>query len=192
MWKGVNVPGHEDGTYGYGFTLAEYNGSKVVGHGGGWSGVTDAFEMLPEQGATVVILSNYDSNPSAIANKVREWLTQGPDNVVPVPPEFRSTVELSTKVARTGEPVTIVVTVANTGGLSRGTLIDCEVKDAAGKKVHQQFTEGQRFEPNARRKYTYTFTPTAPGPYGIDVGVFGPGWSPKHRFDTSVATIEVK
>jgi CubicO group peptidase (beta-lactamase class C family) len=192
MWKGVNVPGHEDGTYGYGFTLGSYNGSRIVGHGGGWSGVTDAFDMVPGQGATVVILSNYDSNPAAIANKLHEWLTQGPVNVIPVPPEFRTAVGLSPKLGTPGQPVTIVVTVANSGGLSRGTLIDCEVRDATGAKVHQQFAEGQRIEPQSSRKYTYSWTPKAVGSYSVDVGVFGPGWSPKHRFESGVARIEVR
>jgi len=192
MWKGVDVPGHDDGTYGYGFTLASYNGAKIVGHSGGWSGVTNVFEMLPEQGVTIAILSNYDSNPSAIANKLHEWLTQGPSNVIPVPPEFKTSVEVSPKAGRSGEPFTLRVTVQNTGGIARGILVDCEVKDARGSKVHQQFTEGQRFEPGATRSYTYTWTPAEAGTYSIDVGLFGPGWSPKHRFDAGVAKIEVR
>jgi CubicO group peptidase (beta-lactamase class C family) len=192
MWKGVTVPGHEDGTYGYGCTLGEYNGARIVGHGGGWSGVTNVFEMLPEQGATIVILANYDANPAAIANKLHEWLTQGPQNVIPVPPQFRAAVEVSPKVARPGEPVTLSVTVTNAGGLARGTLIDCEVKDARGSKVHQQFTEGQRFEPGGSRTYKYSWTPKESGHYSVDVGVFGPAWNPKYRFDSAIAKIEVR
>ena len=82
--------------------------------------------------------------------------------------------------------------VTRAGGIARGILVDCEVKDARGSKVHQQFTEGQRFEPGATRSYTYTWTPAEAGTYSIDVGLFGPGWSPKHRFDAGVAKIEVR
>ncbi|MCY1004590.1 hypothetical protein OV079_03190 [Nannocystis pusilla] len=38
---------------------------------------TEHFEMYPELGYTVVILSNFDDDPRAIASKLREWLTQG-------------------------------------------------------------------------------------------------------------------
>jgi CubicO group peptidase (beta-lactamase class C family) len=192
MWKGVTVPGHEDGDYGYGCTLGSYNGAKIVGHGGGWSGVTNVFEMLPEHGATIVILSNYDSNPTAIANKLHEWLTQGPANVIPVPPQFRAAVEVSPKAARAGQPVKLSVTVTNAGGLARGTLVDCEIKDARGAKVHQQFTEGLRFEPQTSRTFMYSWTPKQPGVYTVDLGVFGAGWNPKHRFDSGVARIDVR
>jgi len=34
-------------------------------------------EMYPDLGYTVVILTNIDSDPNAIAYKLREWLTQG-------------------------------------------------------------------------------------------------------------------
>ena len=33
--------------------------------------------MDPDLGYTVVILNNIDSNPNAVAFKLREWLTQG-------------------------------------------------------------------------------------------------------------------
>lgn len=193
MWTGVNVPGHDDGAYGYGFELGAFNGVRAAGHGGGWSGITNLFEMMPDQGATIVILSNYDTNPAAIAHKLREWLTQNPNNVIPVPPAFAVPgVSLSPKAPRVGEAVSITVTVNNAGGLARGTLVDCEVTDAAGKRVHQQFTDGQRFEPRATRTYTYSWTPKELGAYRIDVGVFGPGWSPKYRFDYSVVKVEVR
>jgi CubicO group peptidase (beta-lactamase class C family) len=63
--------------YGYGFTVKRYNGTRVIGHGGGWVGITNKFEMYPDLGYTVVILTNIDSDPNGIAYKLREWLTQG-------------------------------------------------------------------------------------------------------------------
>lgn len=66
-----------DSRYGYGFIVKHYNGARIVGHGGGWVGITNKFEMYPDLGYTVVILSNIDSDPNAIAARLREWLTQG-------------------------------------------------------------------------------------------------------------------
>ncbi len=65
------------GKYGYGCIVAEYNGQKLVSHGGGWTGVTNWFEMYPDAGYTVVVLTNIDDDPNPVAYQFREWLTQG-------------------------------------------------------------------------------------------------------------------
>jgi len=66
-----------DGQYGYGFFVKRYNGTRIIGHGGGWPGVTNQVDMYPDLGYTVVILTNYDDSPRIIAYKLREWLAQG-------------------------------------------------------------------------------------------------------------------
>lgn len=80
MWKLVseNDPG---AGYGYGAQVSHYNGYRVIGHGGGWRGITNQFEFYPELGYTVVVLSNYDVEPGLITDLLRGWLTQG----VPAP-----------------------------------------------------------------------------------------------------------
>jgi CubicO group peptidase (beta-lactamase class C family) len=73
LWKGqVN-----DGQYGYGFEVREYNGRRIAGHGGGWFGITNHMDIYHDLGYTVVILSNYDVEAKPIAMKFREWLTAG-------------------------------------------------------------------------------------------------------------------
>lgn len=192
MWTGVNVPGHEDGTYGYGCTIDSYNGVRIIGHGGGWSGITDEFEMLPDLGATIVILSNYDTEPQAIANKCRELLAQSTTNFVPVPPRFKISAEISPKSPKIGQAVTITVSVTNSGGLGRNSLVDIEVKDSNQTKVYQCFKEGQRFEPNAGHLYTTTWAPEKAGTYFLDLGVFGPEWSPKFIFVQGARTFTAR
>jgi CubicO group peptidase (beta-lactamase class C family) len=64
-------------SYGYGFQIRQYNGTRVIGHSGGWVGVTNQFDMYPDLGYTVIILNNIDSNPHGLARKIREWITQG-------------------------------------------------------------------------------------------------------------------
>jgi CubicO group peptidase (beta-lactamase class C family) len=71
------IPTGRDGHYGYGCHLRTYNGTRIVWHGGGWVGITNQFEMYPDLGYTVVTLCNIDNNPTPIAMKLREWLTQG-------------------------------------------------------------------------------------------------------------------
>ena len=66
-----------DSRYGGGFIVTQYNGTRVVGHGGGWFGITNKFDMYPDAGYAVVILNNIDSDPNSLAFRLREWLTQG-------------------------------------------------------------------------------------------------------------------
>ncbi|MGB7160638.1 MAG: serine hydrolase domain-containing protein [Tepidisphaeraceae bacterium] len=76
IWTG-RIETDRGGQYGYGCHLRQYNGARIVWHGGGWVGITNQFEIYPDLGYTVVILCNIDNNPTAIAMKLREWLAQG-------------------------------------------------------------------------------------------------------------------
>jgi CubicO group peptidase (beta-lactamase class C family) len=53
-------PGWPMSEYGYGFTISVINGKRIVGHGGAGPGVAGKFDMYPELGYTVIILSNYE------------------------------------------------------------------------------------------------------------------------------------
>lgn len=75
VWTGVRDY-EPNGKYGYGCIVTQYNGTRIVGHGGGWFGITDKFDLYPDLGYTVVILNNIDSAPNPLAYKLREWLTQ--------------------------------------------------------------------------------------------------------------------
>jgi CubicO group peptidase (beta-lactamase class C family) len=78
IWTGrvdyATAPGSQ---YAYGFSVKRYNGARVVGHSGGWFGMNTQVDVYPDLGYTVVILSNYDADTNSLANKLREWLTQG-------------------------------------------------------------------------------------------------------------------
>jgi CubicO group peptidase (beta-lactamase class C family) len=77
VWTGVKPYSDPNSEYGFGFIVSRYNGTRIIGHGGGWVGITNKFDMYPDLGYTVVILSNIDSDPNAIAFRLREWLTAG-------------------------------------------------------------------------------------------------------------------
>lgn len=57
----VKVPaGWPMNEYAYGFTISTPDGKRIVGHGGAGAGVAGKFEMYPELGYSVVILTNYE------------------------------------------------------------------------------------------------------------------------------------
>lgn len=61
---------------GYGFQIWDINGHTRIGHPGRFAGVNTRFDIYPELGYTIIVLSNYDP-PSAfdIAEKATELIT---------------------------------------------------------------------------------------------------------------------
>lgn len=83
VWTGRVNYSEYGSKYGYGCIVKTYNGTRIVGHGGGWVGITNKFDMYPDLGYTVVILNNIDSYPNPVAFCLRAWLTQGSTNQTP-------------------------------------------------------------------------------------------------------------
>jgi len=196
LWTGVTEDANRHMEYGFGAEMENYAGTRTVGHGGGWMGITNRFVMLPEQGYTIVVLSNYDDDPNAIADKICEWLLQGTSRAQAPPPPAAPALSVAAALSGTevtaGSPITITLTVQNSGGTSHAGVIDMEIKDSSGSKANQQFTMGQKIEAGQTRSYRYTWIPGAAGRYTLDVGAFGPRWTPKYRFETGIATITVR
>lgn len=62
---------------GYGFQIWDINGIKRIGHPGRFAGINTRFDVYPDLGYTVIVLSNYDP-PSAfnIAEKATEMIVE--------------------------------------------------------------------------------------------------------------------
>lgn len=58
-------------TYGLGWFVSDYQGRKVVSHGGGLDGMISQVAMMPEENLGVVVLSNSETSlPSIMVNKI--------------------------------------------------------------------------------------------------------------------------
>ena len=57
--------------YGFGFGLREGPGGRVVGHGGGFSGISSNLDIWPESGYVAVVLSNQDEGSEAVVEIIR-------------------------------------------------------------------------------------------------------------------------
>jgi CubicO group peptidase (beta-lactamase class C family) len=62
---------------GYGFQIEPVNGHSIVGHRGGFPGVSGSFFMYPDDGYVVVVLSNYDSVAPVAALRIHDWIVSG-------------------------------------------------------------------------------------------------------------------
>ena len=62
--------------YAYGFFDRRVNGTRIVGHGGGFPGINGRLDMYLDLGYTVVVLANFDP-PSAdvVADRIQEMIT---------------------------------------------------------------------------------------------------------------------
>jgi CubicO group peptidase (beta-lactamase class C family) len=73
------VPTEYGGRDGYGLETRNWNGVRIVGHGGGFTGVSNQVDFYPDQGYILVVLGNSDaSGTEAIANRVRGILASSP------------------------------------------------------------------------------------------------------------------
>ncbi|MCI0490581.1 MAG: beta-lactamase family protein [Blastocatellia bacterium] len=61
--------------YGYGFSIDKERG--IVGHSGGFPGISSNLDMFLENGFTAVVMSNYGGGSQAVTSKMRELVLAG-------------------------------------------------------------------------------------------------------------------
>jgi hypothetical protein len=61
--------------YAYGFVDDRVNGSRIVGHSGGFPGFNSYLDIYVDEGYIVVVLSNNDMGGLTVNNRLRELLT---------------------------------------------------------------------------------------------------------------------
>ena len=77
--ESANAP---EAKYSLGLEELTVNGVRTVGHGGNFPGVSTAFDMYPELGYTVVILSNADNGIQPVNFRLR-WTLRGQADRLP-------------------------------------------------------------------------------------------------------------
>ena len=72
VWSGKSELNSPD--YGFGFGVRGTAGDRIVGHGGGFPGISSNLDMFLDSGYTAVVLSNYDGGAHAVSEKMRELI----------------------------------------------------------------------------------------------------------------------
>jgi CubicO group peptidase (beta-lactamase class C family) len=75
LWRAYPEIGSQE--YGLGWGIDERMGGKVVGHTGGFDGISAAFNMYLDAGYTVVTLSNMGGAAQLVQDKARALIEQG-------------------------------------------------------------------------------------------------------------------
>jgi CubicO group peptidase (beta-lactamase class C family) len=70
------TPSEKSQSYAFGFQVFQTSQPKVVGHGGGFPGISSALQIYLDNGYTVAVLSNMDGGTMPILEKVKELLAR--------------------------------------------------------------------------------------------------------------------
>jgi CubicO group peptidase (beta-lactamase class C family) len=62
--------------YGYGFGLEEGPAGRIVGHSGGFSGISSNLDIFRDRGFVAVVLSNQDGGSEPVSQKLRELVAR--------------------------------------------------------------------------------------------------------------------
>ena len=65
---------HSGSGYGYGFGIRDLAAGRVVGHGGGFSGLNGNLDIFVESGNIVAVLANYDRGADPVAQRINNLL----------------------------------------------------------------------------------------------------------------------
>lgn len=78
MWTPSPQSSGQGQDYGHGFAIRGTPGNRVVGHSGGFAGISARLDMYLDTGYTVVVLSNYDQAAEVVGDQVAELLARLP------------------------------------------------------------------------------------------------------------------
>jgi CubicO group peptidase (beta-lactamase class C family) len=77
LWTGkVESARSESEKYAYGFFDRNVNGERIVGHSGGFPGISSDLDMYLDSGYTVVVMSNYDMGAQPVVDRLRNLITR--------------------------------------------------------------------------------------------------------------------
>ncbi len=66
--------------YGFGFGVRGGPGNRIVGHSGGFPGISAQLDLFLDRGYSVAVLANYDTIAGRVAERIRELLSRVPVN----------------------------------------------------------------------------------------------------------------
>lgn len=109
----------------------------------------------------------------------------------PITEQFRTSATAGS--VQPGKTATITAQVTSRDATN--VLVDVEIYNSAGAKVHQQYFSNQQFSAQQTRQYSLQWAVpvgTAPGIYTIRMGIFSNSWSPLYHWNNTAGTIQVE
>lgn len=135
--------------------------------------------------------TNYTPQNKPAQEVMRTWFSTGGGGEPPPeePPASTYTTAATTSGSTTGNPVSVSVTVRPNSGALSGGIVDIEIYNASGTKVHQRAFDGESIGSGATKTYATSWTPESSGTYTVKIGVFRSGWSGLLHWNDKAATV---
>jgi D-alanyl-D-alanine carboxypeptidase len=174
--------------YGFGWAVDTLFGRTRIHHDGQYPGFRADYERFEDDGLTVIVLANTDrANVQSLAIKVAGFYAP----VLTTPP-FTISVEAPVGTVADSSQVAIHVVAKNDGQAARNTQLEMEIWDADNKAVFKQQKLNESFDAGQAKSFTFTWTPTRPGTYWVNIGTYGPKWAVSYAWNEHAAAITVR
>jgi CubicO group peptidase (beta-lactamase class C family) len=173
--------------YGFGWYVDSFLGRTRIHHDGQFPGFRSDYERFEDDKLTVILLANSDeAGLESLAIKIAGFYASAL-----VTPPFTITADVPAQAVAKNTPLTVKITAKDDGKAAPDSLVEMEIWDAFGKTVYTQHQANQSFAAGETKTFTFSWTPTNPGKYSINVGAYGPKWTPSFAWKPGAAAITV-
>ena len=174
--------------YGFGWYVDSFLGRARIHHDGQYPGFRADYERFEDDSLTVIVLANSDiSDLQSLALKVAGFYAPA----LTMPP-FTLSAEVAGQAVANTKPVAIRVTAKDDGNAAPNSVVEMEIWDAPGHAIYKEHKADESFGAGQAKVFTFSWTPTKAGTYSVNVGMYGPKWTPSYAWKENAATITVK
>lgn len=188
MWTRGGLLDDTPVNYGFGWYVDSYLGRTRLNHDGQYPGFRADYERFPDDKLSVIVLANADNRGlERLAVKIAGFYKE----TLAAPP-FSISVKTSQNTFSAKNPVAIEIQARNDDKKAAPrTILEMEIWDEAGKSVYKQSKADVDYAAGETKKYNFSWTPEKAGKYTVNVGTYGPRWTPNYTWNMNLATITV-
>lgn len=187
MWTPGVLKNNTPVNYGLGWYVESFLGRARIHHDGIYPGFRTAYERFPDDHLTVIVIANVDNyRLETIAMKIAGLYEQ---NLLT--PTFSINVKKPLKPVSAGSSVTIETAARAEGRSAPGSILEMEIWDEKGKSVYKQQFYNQDFASGETKSLNFSWTPEKSGTYTVNIGVYGPNWTPSYSWKVNLASLIV-
>lgn len=188
MWTPATLNDQVSVDYGFGWYVDSFLGRARIHHDGQFPGFRADYERFADDGLTVIVLANSDNaSLESLAIKIAGFYA-----TTLATPRFSLNADVPAESVVHGNPITIKISAEDEGKAAPESLVEMEIWDAAGKAVYKQHQANEDFAAGQKKTYKFSWTPTKPGEYTVNVGAYGPKWTPSYAWKLRASTIAVR
>lgn len=187
MWTPVTLNDKTSADYGFGWYVDSFLGRARIHHDGQFPGFRSDYERFEDDKLTVIVLANSD-NASLASMAIKIAGFYAPELATP---PFSLSANVPSEPLKNGNPITIKITAKDDGKAAPDSVVEMEIWDEAGQPVYKQDKQNESFGAGQTNIYTFAWTPTKAGTYTINIGSYGPHWTPSYAWKPKAATITV-